>query len=257
MGSTLRAAFGRRSVICYILPVLAPCRARPTFAPYSLALENPSGMSLFEGSALTCVRGDRRVFAGLDFTLPPGGALLLTGPNGSGKSSLLRLMTGLLKPAEGRLAWGGAAIGEDPEAHRARVHYLGHLDAVKPVLSAAENLAFWAGLRGVPANGVGEALERFGLADLAEVAGRLLSAGQKRRLALARLLAAPAELWLLDEPGVGLDDASLERLGAEIARHRKEGGRVVAALHGTLPVEAAEHLALDGYACSRAAELAW
>ena len=101
-------------------------------------------MTLFEGRDLTCVRGERHVFAGLGFAVPQGGALILHGPNGSGKSSLLRLMAGLLKPAQGSLAWDDRPVSDDPEAHRARLRYLGHLDAVKPVLSAAENLTFWA-----------------------------------------------------------------------------------------------------------------
>ncbi|HEY9548683.1 MAG TPA: ATP-binding cassette domain-containing protein, partial [Kiloniellaceae bacterium] len=105
-------------------------------------------MANFEGRTLQCRRGGRDVFAGLSFILPAGGALLLTGPNGSGKSSLLRLMAGLLRPADGALLWDGRPISGAPEAHAARLHYLGHLDAVKPVLSGAENLRFWADLRG-------------------------------------------------------------------------------------------------------------
>ncbi|MCH6588539.1 MAG: ATP-binding cassette domain-containing protein [Proteobacteria bacterium] len=105
-------------------------------------------MSLFEGRDLLCVRGERRVFEGLSFALAAGGLLVLTGPNGSGKSSLLRIMAGLLRPAAGALLWDGAPVRDDPDAHAARLQYLGHLDAVKPVLSAAENLTFWAGLHG-------------------------------------------------------------------------------------------------------------
>jgi len=214
-------------------------------------------MTLFEGRDLVCQRGAREVFAGLDFALPPGGALLLTGPNGSGKSSLLRLMAGFLAPAGGALTWGGDAVTKDPEAHRARLHYVGHLDAVKPVLSAAENLRFWTSLRGATGGALAEALGRFDLAALSDTAGRLLSAGQKRRLALARLIAAPAELWLLDEPGVGLDEAALASLGREIARHREAGGRVVAATHGTLPIEQAESLSLASFPPGPAPEYAW
>ncbi|MFQ5773065.1 MAG: heme ABC exporter ATP-binding protein CcmA [Kiloniellaceae bacterium] len=213
-------------------------------------------MSLFEGRDLLCVRGERRVFAGLDFALPAGGALVLTGPNGSGKSSLLRLMAGLLKPAAGALLWGGEEIAENPDAHRARLHYLGHLDAVKPVLTATENLRFWGAVGGGAAAEVGRALDGFGLGALAEVPGRMLSAGQKRRLALARLLAAPAELWLLDEPSVGLDRDSLARLGAAIAAHRAGGGRVVAATHAPLDVPGAEVMALDRFAVAPGAAFA-
>ena len=204
-------------------------------------------MSLFEGRALSCQRGDRLVFAGLDFALGPGEALLLLGANGSGKSSLLRLMAGLARPAAGEIAWGGAPIAGRMEEHYERQHFLGHLDAVKPVLSVAENLAFWSGLRGGDGRAVESALAAFDLASLAELPARLLSAGQKRRLALARLLAAPAELWLLDEPSVGLDRASVERLTAAIAAHRAGGGRVVAATHLPLGLEDARELPVDDY----------
>ncbi len=214
-------------------------------------------MTRFEGHNLTCQRGQRQVFAGLGFSLDPGGALLLTGPNGSGKSSLLRLMAGLLKPLAGALTWADKDVTEDPEAHNARVHYLGHQDAVKPVLTAAENLVFWAGLRGHTGATSHQALARFGLDHLADVPGRMLSAGQKRRLALARLLVSPAELWLLDEPSVGLDHASLDSLGAEIARHLSGGGRIVAATHVRLPVESAETLPLDEFTGGAAPEMAW
>ena len=214
-------------------------------------------MSLFEGRQLTCVRGMRRVFAGLDFALPAGGALLLTGPNGSGKSSLLRLMAGLLKPADGGLYWDGVALAEQPDLLRDRLHYVGHLEAVKPVLTARENLTFWAGLRDGGAGQVEAALARFGLAAESDLPGRLLSAGQKHRLALSRLLATPAELWLLDEPGVGLDRESLERLGQEIARHRAGGGRVVLSTHGALPVEAPDTLALEAFAAPAELDYAW
>ncbi len=204
-------------------------------------------MTLFEGRDLLCVRGERRVFANLDFTVPAGGLLVLNGANGSGKSSLLRIMAGLLRPAQGALTWGGAPVGDDPEAQAARLRYLGHLDAVKPVLTAAENLAFWAALHGGGAAEVARALATFDLTALAGVPVGMLSAGQKRRVALARLLAAPAEVWLLDEPTVGLDTASLARLGAAIADHRATGGRVVAATHTALEAPDAETLDLGAF----------
>ena len=217
-------------------------------------------MANFEGRSLHCRRGGRDVFAALSFALPPGGALLLTGPNGSGKSSLLRLMAGLLKPAGGELLWDGIAIAEAPEDHAARLHYLGHLDAVKPVLSVAENLRFWAELRGLakaPGAALEAALQRFALADLAAVPGRLLSAGQRRRLALARLVASPADLWLLDEPSVGLDHASVGRLAAAIAEHRSDGGRVVVATHTALDLKDPLRLSLDALAPPPLPEMVW
>ena len=204
-------------------------------------------MTLFEGRDLLCVRGERRVFTNLDFAVAAGGLLVLTGPNGSGKSSLLRIMAGLLRPAGGALTWDGAPVGEDPEAQAARLHYLGHLDAVKAVLTAAENLAFWAALHGQGAAEVARALAAFDLTALAGVPGGMLSAGQKRRVALARLLVAPAEIWLLDEPTVSLDTASLGRLSAVIAEHRATGGRVVAATHAALEARDAETLDLGAF----------
>lgn len=213
-------------------------------------------MADFEGRSLQCRRGGRDVFAGLDFALPPGGALLLTGPNGSGKSSLLRLMAGLLRPAAGALLWDGRAVAGEIEAHAARLHYLGHLDAVKPVLTVAENLQFWAALRG-GTRAVDRALEAFALTELAAVPGRLLSAGQRRRLALARLVAAPAELWLLDEPSVGLDHASVGRLAAAIAAHRAGGGRVVVATHTALDLSDPQRLSLDALPPVPLPEMVW
>jgi heme exporter protein A len=205
-------------------------------------------MTLFEGRDLTCVRGERHVFAGLGFAVPRGGALILHGPNGSGKSSLLRLMAGLLKPAQGSLAWDDRPVSDDPEGYRARLQYLGHLDAVKPVLSAAENLTFWASARGGGQGGVAAALERIGLTGLAELPARVLSAGQRRRLALARLFLAPADLWLLDEPTVGLDEDSIGRLQTGLADHRRDGGRVVVATHTAIDLPGAERLDLTAFA---------
>ncbi len=193
-------------------------------------------MTRFTGTDLVCFRGERTVFNGLGFALAPGGALVLRGPNGSGKSSLLRLMAGLGRPLSGALQWSGEDIAEDPEAHNRRLHYLGHADPVKPVLTVAENLNFWAALRGGDGaeNGkdaVVSALQRLGIGHLAEVPGRFLSAGQKRRVNLARVLAAPAELWLLDEPGTGLDRAAVKSLDDAIDDHRQGGGMVVVSSH--------------------------
>jgi heme exporter protein A len=214
-------------------------------------------MSLFEGREVVCVRGERVVFARISFALDDGQALVLRGTNGSGKSSLLRLMAGLLHPAKGAITWEGASIAADPEAHGARLRYVGHLDAVKPALSVAENLAFWATLaRGIAKPGaVGAGLERFGLAHLADIPARMLSAGQRRRLALARLIAAPASLWLLDEPSVSLDAESTAALGETIAEHLREGGLAVIATHGELPVANAADLDLDRAAALDIAEV--
>jgi heme exporter protein A len=213
-------------------------------------------MPVFSGTDLACLRGARLVFAGLSFRLEPGAALLVTGPNGSGKSSLLRLMAGLIRPFAGALAWDGRPVAEDPDGHRRGVAYLGHLDAIKPVLSALDNLLFWAALaepRAAPAR-AGRALEAMGLGDLADVPGRYLSAGQKRRLALARLLAAPARLWLLDEPTVALDRDAVGRLEAAIARHRAGGGMVALATHTAIALPDAAALQLADFAPSEPLE---
>jgi heme exporter protein A len=196
---------------------------------------------MLEARDLACWRGDRAIFAGLSFTLAEGGALLLTGANGAGKSSLLRLLAGLIPPAEGELLWDGQPALADRTAHAARLRYLSHQDALKPSLTARENLAFYAKLCG---GDVAPALDALGLKDLAGLPARVLSSGQKRRLALARLALAPARLWLLDEPTVGLDAASVERLGALLAAHRGEGGAVIAATHLPLPLPGAGELRL-------------
>jgi heme exporter protein A len=213
----------------------------------------PSGD--FTGRALACRRGERLIFRGLDFTLPAGGALVLIGPNGSGKSSLLRLMAGLTPPAAGALAWGGATLGDDPAAHRARLHFIGHSDALKPFLSAGESLAFWARMRGATGE-IAPALARFGLAGAADLPCRYLSAGQRRRLALARLVAAPAALWLLDEPLTSLDIEAAAQLLDAIAAHRRAGGRIVLSTHAAIELADATRLSLADFRAAAAELLA-
>jgi heme exporter protein A len=213
-------------------------------------------MSAFDASDLACQRGGRPVFSGLGFSLASGRALLLTGANGSGKSSLLRILAGLLRPSAGTLSWDGAPALAEPLRHAQRLHYLGHLDAVKPALTVAENLRFWAGLQ--DGRHAEEALLHFGLDGLAEEPARLLSAGQRRRLALARLIAAPRELWLLDEPAVGLDAAARERLDNALADHLSTGGMAAIATHQDLGLKDAQELDLDAFPAATAeAELAW
>lgn len=213
---------------------------------------------LFTGQDLACRRGERLVFARLDFAVGPGGALVLTGPNGSGKSSLLRVMAGLTPAAAGRLGWGGAPLAEDPAAHRARLRFLGHQDAVKPALTVAETLRFWCELYGRsgggpgrPADAIAAALERFRLAGLAAQPCRFLSAGQRRRLALARLVASPGEIWLLDEPTGALDEQSVGDVAAAIADFRAAGGRVVLSTHLPVPLPGAVSLSLADFAPRR------
>ena len=200
----------------------------------------------FSGSDLACFRGGRLVFRGLSFELRPGGALLLKGPNGSGKSTLLRIMAGLLQPIAGNLAWQDSTVADEPEGHFQRLHYVGHHDAVKPVLTVAENVAFWAALRDQHAR-LDPALDAFDIRHLKDVPGRFLSAGQKRRVNLARILAAPAPLWLLDEPTTALDVATVARFERVLAEHRATGGMVVASTHTALGLDDAVTLNLDEF----------
>lgn len=194
---------------------------------------------MLQGEGLAAFRGERLVLEGVGFAVPPGGALLLLGPNGSGKSTLLRLIAGLARAEAGRLTWAGTDVLTDRVAQAERVNYLGHLDAIKPGMTVAENLRFWGKAAAITA-----ALVAADLRHLAELPARMLSAGQKRRLALARLCLRPAPIWLLDEPTLGLDAAAVGRFGAMLADHRAGGGVVVAATHLPLPLPAAAELSL-------------
>ena len=219
-------------------------RISPSGAAFLLA---PSGDLV--GASLACRRGERLVFAGLSLRLPPGGALLLTGSNGTGKSSLLRLLATLLTPAGGLLSYDGVPADRDLSAYRSLVHYIGHVDATKPALTPREMLGFWAALRGdVPRTTADAALDHFGLFAIAGWPCRWLSAGQRRRLALARLLTVPAPIWLLDEPTAALDTEGDACLLAAIDRHRAAGGRVAIATHQALALDAADTLELDDFA---------
>ena len=175
-----------------------------------------------------CQRGGRLLFQDLSFALAPGEGLLVTGPNGAGKTSLLRQIAGLLPLAGGRLSLSG-------ETHDAPLpelcHYVGHANAAKTSLSVAENLAFWAEFLGEDRNDPPNALAAFGLGPLADLPTGLLSAGQKRKLALSRLFAAPRPIWLLDEPQVSLDAASLKLLDGAIGAHLAQGGIAIVASH--------------------------
>jgi len=202
----------------------------------------------FSGQGLACARGERLVFARLDFALEAGAALILTGRNGSGKTSLLRVMAGLVPRLAGRLAWDDGPVEDDPARHAARLRYIGHLDALKPVLTVRENIAFWARLGGGGPEEAAGALARFGLDGLAGVPARYLSAGQRHRLSLARLLAAPAPLWLLDEPTVALDAESIAALMGALAEHRAGGGMAVIATNVALGDIGASTLDMQDFA---------
>jgi heme exporter protein A len=190
---------------------------------------------------LSCRRDGRLVFAALSFALGPGEARLLRGPNGAGKSSLLRILAGLLPASGGRVALDGIPV-TDRDGWAERIAYAGHLDAIKPQLGVAENLGFWAALEG--SGRVEEALDAFGLAALASRRAGACSAGQKRRLGLARLLLAPRRLWLLDEPTVALDAAATERFGALVRDHLDRGGMALIATHVDLDLPQAAPILL-------------
>jgi heme exporter protein A len=184
---------------------------------------------LLELLGVACDRGGRRLFEGLDLALEPGGAALVTGPNGAGKSSLIRLAAGLLRPAAGEVRRDSpVALADEAQA-------------LDPKLSLARALGFWARLDG---GDPAEAMAAMGLASLADVPVRILSTGQRKRASLARVLASGAPLWLLDEPGNGLDADGERRLEAAIAAHRGQGGAVLAASHQPLALPGAASVAL-------------
>lgn len=201
-------------------------------------------MAAFEGRELGCVRGERLVLDGTSFRVETGGALILTGVNGAGKSTLLRLMAGLMRPVAGALFWDGTDVAEDREAHRARIAYVGHADAVKPALSVLENVRFWAELSGPGGRSAEDALDALGISHLSGLPARYLSAGQRRRAGLTRMLTSSAPIWLLDEPTTALDAAASSALGKLIARHRANGGIVVVSTHTDLGLADAGTLTL-------------
>lgn len=195
---------------------------------------------MFEAKGLAAIRGERLVFRDISFRLESGDALVLVGPNGAGKSSLIRLLAGLTPPAAGELLWNGENALDDPPLHATRLCFVGHMDAIKPGLSVAENL----GLDRVRMRGeILAALASVDLERFADLPARLLSSGQRRRLALARLALSAAPLWLLDEPTTGLDAASVRRLERNLAAHRSKGGMVIAATH--LPLDLPGAVAFD------------
>jgi heme exporter protein A len=200
-------------------------------------------------SALTCQRGGRTVFRDLDFAVTAGEALLVTGRNGAGKSSLLRVIAGLIRIAGGTLSLAG---GDAERSIGEQAHYLGHSDALKPSLTVAENLAFWIAwlggkddLSGDPSGDPNQALGTVGLDSLVTLPAAYLSAGQRRRLSIARLIAVRRPLWLLDEPTSALDTASQAMLLDLMRTHVRRGGIVVAATHLPLGLEDARELKLE------------
>ena len=188
-------------------------------------------------SGLKCVRGGREVFSSMTFEAVGSELLAVTGRNGAGKTSLLRLIAGLLTPAEGTLALeGGEAELTLPE----QAHYLGHRDALKPALSVLENLHFWRDFLGGAPSDPHQSLEAVGLAHAAHLPAAYLSAGQRRRLSLARLLAVHRPVWLLDEPTAALDTIGQDMFASLMRQHLATGGLIVAATHAPLGLASRE-----------------
>jgi heme exporter protein A len=192
---------------------------------------------------LACIRGGRQVFSDISFAIQAGEALVITGPNGAGKSTLLRLLAGLLRPLAGSLALEGG----DPELTLPeQAHYLGHQDALKPALSVTENLDFWVRFLGGRRVELTAPLADVGLAGIAALPAAYLSAGQRRRLSIARLIAVKRPIWLLDEPTAALDVAAQAMLADLMRAHLAGGGLIVAAVHGAIGLEKAAELRLGG-----------
>lgn len=190
---------------------------------------------------LTLSRGERRLIAGLAFAVEAGEALVLTGPNGVGKTTLLRALAGFVVPEAGSIRLEGAP---DAEAVGEHAHYLGHANGIKPALSVRENAEFWGQFLGGGVGAVDDVLEFLHLADLSDIPAGYLSAGQKRRLGLTRLLLAERPLWLLDEPTAALDVASQALLAGLMQRHLDGGGLLIVATHGPLGLTNARILEL-------------
>jgi heme exporter protein A len=196
--------------------------------------------TILEVANLGCVRGERTLFSDLNFSLLPGKAIQLTGPNGSGKTSLLRIVCGLLAPVEGEVRWQGANIRALGEEYSKSLSYIGHRNGIKEELNATENLRIASGLAGLPLTtaAANAALQRIGLAKREKLPTRLLSEGQQRRVALARLLTSRTKLWVLDEILTSLDRSAIALIQSLIGEHLQNGGLAIIATHQELDLSA-------------------
>ena len=194
--------------------------------------------------------GEIEILRGINFTVKKGETHAIMGPNGSGKSSLLRILAGYLKPTSGYVQYNKENIFNILDSYRPDIHYVGHLDAIKPSLTVYEHLNFWAALKGSkkPKKDILEILD---LKTLSEIPGKFLSAGQKRRLSLTRLLTAPAQVWILDEPSVSLDTKSINSLENMLATHRAGGGIVVIATHTQISLPNSQNISMSDFQPSK------
>jgi len=199
---------------------------------------------ILRGHNLACIRGDKLIFSGLEFELPPGRALVLRGANGSGKSSLMKIIAGLLSAEQGRLSLNGEEVLGDKDWISRNICYLAHKNGMKPEMTVAENLRFWAGMEHHDGDIRREA-EKIGIDHCLDLPVCYLSSGQARRAALTRVLCHPGRIWLLDEPTVGLDAAGVALLAGLMNHHLERGGRILAATHIELGLNAAKSSILN------------
>ena len=195
---------------------------------------------VLQGIKVACVRGDRELFKDINFSLGTGGLLQVRGPNGSGKTSLLRMMCGLSLPASGEICWDGVSIGTLNEEYFARTTYIGHLGGVKDDLTVTENLCISSAMAGseISSDDASKVLNTIGLGGREHLPVKVLSQGQRRRVALARLLVCNTTLWILDEPFVALDVAAVQLLREILERHLQQDGMVVMTTHQEIDINA-------------------
>ena len=195
---------------------------------------------MLQGSNLECARGDRVLFSGINFSIKPGELMQVRGPNGSGKTSLLRMLCGLTVPSSGEINWNGTSIRSLGADYFSMITYLGHLSGVKDDLTTIENLRITSALAGVAIDEkiAYEALQKMGLEERETLLAKVLSQGQKRRVALARLILVNTKLWILDEPLTALDVSAIELIKNIIERYLAQGGMVILTTHQEIDIRA-------------------